>query len=115
MLAPDSMIQLPSVAGMTDYVVILPEGEYSSGIYTIPDGREWDDFKMLVAVLGRNSTSMAAVWVPDEVFSSASWVKNISPDSDGTNLSRLSRFSSTQFSVTRAGAGTVRMLVGYLR
>jgi hypothetical protein len=115
MLAPESMIQLPSVATMYDYVVILPEGEYTSGIYTIPDGREWDDFGLLLAIMGRAADKMAGTWVPKEAFSSASWVKNISPDSDGTNWSRLSRFSSTRFSVTRAGTGVVRMLVGYLK
>jgi hypothetical protein len=116
MLAPESMLQLPApVTDMRGYFVILPDGTYTSGTYTIPGGYQWDDFKLLVAVLGRNSVRMAGVWLPDEAFGNAGWVKDISPNSDGTNLSRIEWVSATEFKVSRNSSGAVRMLAGYLK
>lgn len=102
---------------MGEYFVILPEGEYTSGTYTIPGGYEWDDFKMLIGILGTTPDKMAAVWFPDEMFSSAGWLNYMTSPSDETNAATIRYFSATQFRTPTTGeaGAAVRMFVGYLK
>jgi hypothetical protein len=99
---------------MRDYQIILPDGVYTSGVYSIPNGKTWNDFKFLLAIMGRAADKMAGAWIPSEAFANESWQKNISPDDDRTSVSKIQRFSSTQFWITSSGNGAVRMLAGYL-
>jgi hypothetical protein len=117
MKTPESMTQITvPTEDLLTYEVILPLGSYTSGTYTIPNGRTWDDFYLLIFTGGRTSSSAACGLFPDEMFTSAGWEAKFTPDRDASgNFAQLEYASATTFTVSRGGAGTANMLIGYLK
>jgi hypothetical protein len=116
MKLPQNMAQVVSdVESVRDYTIILPLGTYTSGTYTIPNGRTWDDFKIIIGVLGRTSSVMSSATLLDEQFTSTAWAAELNPDYDSVNSSSIEWASATTFSISRSGQGAIRMLLGYLK
>jgi hypothetical protein len=112
------MTQKSFGATIKDYVILLPAGIYTSGTYTIPNGYTWDDFEMIIGVLGRGTAQVAtsSTTLLKEQISNSNWVAIMSPDSDGQDAASLQRTSANSITVTRArSTGGVNMLIGYLK
>lgn len=115
MKLPQDMSQVASdIKSVRDYTIILPVGSYTSGTYTIPDGRTWDDFKMIVGVMGGSSSRVMAPTLLDEQISSTGWTAEMLPW--GSECAGVQWTSATTFTVSqRTGLGDVKMLIGYLK
>jgi hypothetical protein len=117
MKAPQNMTQKVYGPTLRQYEIILPAGVYTSGTYTIPNGRTWNDFKIIIGTLGRGTgqSGTASTTLLDGQFTSLNWNAEMNPDSDGQSWGNLRRASSTTFTITRASTGGANMLIGYLR
>ena len=99
---------------MANYDVILPAGNYISGTFTIPNGRTWDDYDLIV-VVGASSTtnkSLNTVFAPKEVLqlNPTDWELDISNDLN--SVARVTYLSPTQFTVSVV-TNRIRMIIGY--
>jgi hypothetical protein len=116
MKLPQNMTQVTFTGrSVSDYEVILPKGAYTSGTYAIPNGRTWNDFKLIIGVLGVSATARSSCTLLDEQITSTSWKTNMNPDGGGGSSSYIQRASASSFSVGRAGSGQISMLIGYLK
>jgi hypothetical protein len=117
MITPESMTQITLPTGdLLDYEIILPLGTYTSGTYSIPNGRTWDDFFLLVFLGGRDTLTMGCTFYPDEMFSSAGWDTTLAPDFDGSRQVAVSYVNATSMSVSNTGGGgAAHMMIGYLK
>jgi hypothetical protein len=110
------MLQLPELTGMGDYVVILPQGEYTSGTYTIPGGRTWDDFALIIVsgvaasnqLAARNGVGVAGV------IGDTGWVRPIDVGYFDAWHAAIAYNSASSLSV-QTFTGVVYMVYGYLK
>jgi hypothetical protein len=116
MITPENMTQITlPTDDLLNYEIILPFGTYTSGSYTIPNGRTWSDFYLLVLIGGRHPQTMGCTFYPGELFRDSGWDHNLSPDGDGVSHVFVQYVNSTTFSMFRGGNGAAHMLIGYLK
>lgn len=112
-------INMSQIAAPTEdlkaYEIILPAGTYAAGTYTIPNGRTWDDFYLLILVGGRSGAAAGCSYFPDEMFSSTGWLASMFPDRAGTSWVQVDYDSATTYVITRNLQGAANMLIGYLK
>lgn len=101
------------VNGIED--VILPVGAYTSGTYTIPNGRTWSDYKY-VTVYASNSGAIAdqnaSSTIDDDIMTAQLDAWTMSCQTGNTTRVDINAINSTQFSITRAGAATITKVSG---
>lgn len=97
--------------------VILSLGIYSSGTYTIPNGRSWADYdEISIFNSGHDVDEFQmghTVVVPREVLSAhpTSWYAKSHTNGTSEN-STVTSISSTQFTISKSGTDSVRMIIG---
>ena len=109
---------------LTQYEVILPNGSYTSGTYTIPSGRTWNDFLFVVAQTyhppGDSYEHSCTAFAPVEVFLDGDQVITSGQiKSTFAAVTVIEYVSDTSFSISTTGSIStkvpVRLIVGYLK
>jgi hypothetical protein len=117
MKAPELMLQAPAPVGPLNYEIILPLGSYTSGTYSIPNGRTWDDFKIIAVVAKEEGNNILTSQFVEEQFNNAGWTHTLGNGKQWVSggAARVSHVSSTTFSVSRDGTSAVLFFYGYLK
>jgi hypothetical protein len=121
MRASIDVLQLDIAPPITDLFTILPPGYYSSGTYTIPGGRTWADFSLLIPDGGMYSddTRGGGQIYPPELFLSGGWAYSLRGrrgyEADSFKRSAVTYVSATSFTITVTGTGRIYGLYGVLK
>lgn len=99
-----------------NYDVILAVGVYTSGTFTIPNGRTWDDYDIVImdgaASAGLDTYGSTGMIFKEEMADSLNaWL--IRSKTESSDSAAILAISSTQFTVDRNGSDTVRFVAGY--
>lgn len=116
-LATTAFVQeaLPVTGLVGNYDVILAYGLYTSGTFSIPGGRTWDDYD-IVKIMGvpdssYESGNSAEITAEGMTASLNSW--ELIVNTDFSQNSQITATSATQFSVSRDNDDVLRMVIGY--
>jgi hypothetical protein len=104
-----------SITPVGEYDDILPLGKYSSGSYSIPGGRSWSDYDLIIVVTSAgagdyvgNSTVVTKEFISTLPTSWEAFMVSSSGESCSVAASSL-----TGFSISRTGTDVVRQIIGY--
>lgn len=104
-------------------VIILPNGVYTTGTFTLPNNRVWDDFEEIQFIHGLDDVTLINIGNSNRITrdyfintNPTNWsISNVQDTTPGVIATTIAYVSATQFSITRTSNDYVALGIGWLR